>query len=264
VTRYHLAAITGASSGIGEALCFLLADKGCNLLISGRDRERLEIVAKRVRSKVSVEIVPADLGEKDQRERWVKALYHHAPDLVINNAGFGLLGDALDHETQAQVEILRIDAEAVLELTLEAARSLKGTSCSGTIVNVASAAAFQPFPRFAVYAAAKAFVKNFSEAFHEEMKPYGIKVLVACPGWVDTPFRHRAAQGISPTKPSKYSMTAEYAAEQIWWQITKGKVVHTFDWRYRLAVWFGHYLLPKAVVSKILKSRIKHRLRLKV
>jgi len=253
-TQFSLALVTGSSSGIGEALSHLLADKGINLIIHGRDKDKLEKVAQELRQKVQVTIVQADLKQPEGRKKVVEIIHTMKPDLVVNNAGLGMYGEALSYETSASVDLLEVDGVAVLELSLEAARTLVSAGKKGVILNVSSAAAYPIFPLFAVYSASKAFVNQFSESFDEEMKPYGIRVLTACPGVVATNFRSRSG-GKSQTGIVKDKvMTVDFAANEIWNQIQKGKKTHIFNWTYRLSLFFVRYLLPKSVVAKTVRK----------
>jgi uncharacterized protein len=265
---FQLALVTGASSGIGEALCRLLATKGIPLLITGRNYEKLSLLAEELRQLVKVEFFTADLGKRADRTVVIEKIYHEVPDLVINNAGFGFYGQVLTHETEKQMQIFEVDAAAVLELSIEAARALVSVGKPGVILNVSSAAAFQIFPSFAVYAASKAFVNAFSESFDEEVKQYGVRVLAACPGMVDTKFRERASEGAEIKKYS-FSMSTKKAAEEIWKQINKKTPVYIFDWKYRFATFLKNLLPKRFVVNqvrRIIDSRyasreiIKHRL----
>lgn len=254
--KISLAMITGASSGIGTALCRLLADKGVRLLITGRDQERLETLASELRSKIEVMVFPADLTNLSDRAGLIKKMRLHHPDLVINNAGFGLYGDALSHPTANQLAIFDVNAASVLELTLEAARIMKDNAIKGTILNVSSAAGFLVFPSMSVYAASKSFVNQVSEALDIELERFGIRVLAACPGMVDTHFRERAG-GVSQP-PRKNVMTASFAAEQIWWQIQQRKPLYVFDWKYRVGLFLARFV-PKKWLAKLLRKEIEER-----
>jgi uncharacterized protein len=257
---FTLALVTGASSGIGEALCRLLASRNIALMITGRNLEKLHELASELSSHIDVTIFAADLADPTDRKEVIQKCYEYVPDLVINNAGFGLYGEALTYETQEQMEILEVNGNAVLELTLEAARAMLSANKQGVILNVSSTAAMQVFPCFAVYAAAKAFVSQLSESLDNEMRYYGIRVLTSCPGMVETQFRTRASGGVPVTEKSSFrGMSAAFAAEQIWYQIEKKKPLHVFDWKYRIGTFFTKYLLPKAWVAKILRAIIESR-----
>lgn len=253
---FEWALVTGASSGIGEQLCYLFADRGINLIIVARSTDKLESMAKELGEKVKVEVCSADLADRTQRKPVIEKIRERVPDLVVNNAGWGYYGEALTFETQESMNMLEVDVAAVLELSLEAARTLVTHQKPGVIMNVSSVSAFQVFPCLSVYAASKAFLNLFSESFDEEMRSYGIRVLATCPGMVDTGFRLRASRG-QQMEPNPYSMTSRFAAEEIWWQIEKEKSLHIFDWKYRIAAFFTRYLLPKRLIARVVRRAIE-------
>lgn len=258
--HFSLAFVTGASSGIGGALCRLLAKKGVPLMITGRDAAKLNAVTTELKPFVDIISFTADLAVAKERSRLIDKLYEYQPDLIINNAGFGLYGEALTYKTEEQLEIVNVNATAVLELTLEGARMLVTAGKKGVILNVSSAAAMQIFPCMAVYSASKAFVNQVSESLDYEMRPYGIRVLAACPGMVSTEFSTRAAGGKKePINEKTPVMSPEFAAEQLWWQITKQKPLYIFDWKVRLSTFFSRILLPKSLVARFLTKIIKAR-----
>jgi len=194
----------------------------------------------------------ADLSQS--RQNVVAWIQEHAPDLVINCAGFGLYGDALSLDIKKQLEMLEVNANAVLELTLEAAKALVKAKKRGTIVNISSAAGFFVYPSFAVYAASKTFVNQLSQALDIEFEPYGIRVLSSCPGKIATNFQRRASQN-RYTKSEPFTMSAVKAARLVWKQIEQGKREYIFDWRYRLGVLFSR-ILPSALLQKFLTFRL--------
>lgn len=259
--KFSLALVTGASSGIGEAVAFLLASKGISLIISGRDESRLSALAEKLRVSVDVSIVIAELANPQGRLKIVDAIRNKRPDLLINNAGFSLYGDALTYPSAKQMEILEVNGAAVLELSLAMARTLVTAGKKGVVVNISSAAAFNPFPSMAVYAASKAFVNTFSESFDEETRPLGIRVLASCPGMVETRFRERAGGNKPPTTLADAWMTssAESAAREIWQQIERQQKVRIFDWKNRFLLWLTRLLIPRAWVGRYLQSGIKDR-----
>lgn len=259
--NFSLALVTGASSGIGEALCHLLASKGIALLITGRDAAKLECLASALQESVTVTAFSADLTDAAQRRIVIEKIHAYHPDLVINNAGMGLYGDAMTHSTEQQMRVFTLNADAVLELTLEAARTMMLHHKQGVILNVSSAAAFQIFPQFAVYAAAKAFVNHFSESFDEEMRSYGIRILASCPGMVKTTFTERAG-GLPTALDAALAMSPEFAAQEIWKQIQGKKNIYLFDWKYRLASFFN-VLIPKRLRIAILKRCIANKIRIR-
>lgn len=201
----------------------------------------------------------SDLSCSLSRKKLSMWIHQNTPDLIINNAGFGLYGEALEHSTESQLEMLEVNGKAVLELTLEAARALQKQNKKGTILNISSVASFHPYPSFAVYGASKAFVNFVSQALDEEFKPYGIRVITACPGKIATSFQQRASQGKCLNK-EPFAMSAQKAAQLILKQLERKRGLYIFDWRYRLACRLAR-CVPKTVVQSILRSEGRRRAR---
>ncbi|MGA8163839.1 MAG: SDR family NAD(P)-dependent oxidoreductase [Waddliaceae bacterium] len=254
---FDLALVTGASSGIGRQLSRILAEEGIPLIIAARHVDQLNTLAQELGQKVEVTVFPVDLASPQEREKLIEKIGETVPNLVVNNAGFGLYGEALSYKIAQSMAMMEVNAAAVLELSLEAARVMISKHREGVILNVSSAAAFQIFPYFSVYAATKAFVNAFSESFDAELKPYGIRVLTSCPGVVATDFQRRASGGA--TREAAFSMSVEFAANEIWKQIQQEKPLHIFDWKYRLGTFLGRYFIPKSLLVKILAKVIKNR-----
>lgn len=251
--RFSLALVTGASSGIGEALAYLLANKGIDLILHGRNTESLERVKKQIGGKVKVEWMTADLAHSDERQKVAEVIRAKKPNLVINNAGFGLFGSALESDVARQFEIAEVNAMAVLELTLVAAQMMKGAELQGVILNVSSSAGELPIsPGFAVYSASKAFVNKFSQSLDFELKGSGIRVLASAPGFVNTNFSKRAGSN-TRKEIHNITMTSDFAAAQIWDQIEKGKPLHLFDWKTRFLISFSK-LFPKNWVGTVMRE----------
>ncbi|MBI2809858.1 MAG: SDR family NAD(P)-dependent oxidoreductase, partial [Candidatus Melainabacteria bacterium] len=181
--QIRLALVTGASSGLGKALAYALAEQGIPLILVARN---VSAIPKDL--KVPVEIFACDLSDPKERRRLSERVRTIRPDLIINNAGFGLYGPVLSHTLDANAEMIRVNIDALLELTYEGAQALVAAGEKGTIVNISSAAAFTSYPTFAVYAASKAFVNNFSEGLEAELRPKGVRVLTVCPGPIATDF----------------------------------------------------------------------------
>lgn len=256
--KHSLALITGASSGIGRALCDILAAQGINLIITGRNIDQLEETANALRGKVTVQIVQADLAKIQERQVIVELIHQRIPDLLINNAGLALYNKAIDYPTEKQMQILEVDGMALLQLTLEAAKALKSAGKKGVIMNISSVAGFFTFPYFSVYAASKSFVNTLSQSLDYELRPDNIRVLAACPGMVDTNFRVRS--GGKPAQDKSGLMSATFAAQQIWKQIERVKPLHIFNWKYRLAL-FAKQFVPECIYVQLLKKNIRDRSR---
>ncbi|MEX1012442.1 MAG: SDR family NAD(P)-dependent oxidoreductase [Waddliaceae bacterium] len=245
------ALVTGATSGIGKELCHLLLKQGVSLIATGRDAKELE------KYEGAITLI-SDLTQVEDRKKLVSLIHEKKPDLVINNAGIGLYGDALDSPISDQMQLVEVNINALTELTLEAVKMMSAHQKMGVVLNVSSVAGFLPFPGNAAYAASKAFVTNFSVALDFECREKGIRILAACPGMVDTAFRTRAG-GKEPHVSKSGVMSARYAANQILWQIKKRKPVHIFDWKYRVGVFLMTYILPTAFTSKMMHGIILKR-----
>lgn len=254
---YHNALITGATSGIGKATAELFAQKGIDLILSGRNLQELQHLKENLSQKVNVQMIPADLATSEGRKCIIDALYTQTPDLIINNAGFGLYGEALTYSTNEQVSILEVNTKAVLEITLEAGRSLVSSNKKGIILNLSSVAACQVLPDMAVYAASKACVNSFSQALDFEFKKYGIRVLTLCPGMVATNFQSRAGGKID--KQQVGVMSASFVAEQIWKQIERLNSFLIIDWKYRFLT-FLSCLLPSSWIANTVRYNIARRM----
>lgn len=249
---YKLALVTGATSGIGEAFARLLASKRIPLIITGRDHKKLELLSQ----EFNAEIIQADLLTDDGRDKVAEIIRLRRPDLLVNNAGFSYYGEVADQPIQDSIDILRVNAEVVLQFTAEAVKALKSHQEKGTVLNVASAAAWPPFPLSAVYGASKSFVYQLSRSMDYESKPYGIRVFASCPGVVSTHFSARALH-----KPEKgqmrknmggvHLMTSEFAAEQMWVQLQKQQQTRIYNWVYRLVTFMGLHFLPESFVAWI-------------
>jgi hypothetical protein len=252
-----LAFVTGATSGLGKALAQQLAEEKIPLLLSGRDSKKLDEMQKSLHVDVTSQV--ADLTKTNDLKALVHLIHELQPDLIINNAGFGLYGNAVSYTTREQLEILEVNARAVLELSLESAKALQRAKRPGIILNVSSAASFFAIPTFAIYSAAKACVNQFSKALDEELKPHGIRVLTACPGQIATNFRARAASNY-PQQKDHHTMTAEKAAREILWQIRHKKQLHIFDTKYRIATFLARHFLPNSFVATLIRKSLSKRI----
>jgi short-subunit dehydrogenase len=253
--KAKLALVTGASSGLGKALCIELAKQGIPLALVARDENKLKELAAHL--SVPTSIHSFDLSLAENRQQLIHWIRNQRPDLVINNAGFGLYGPVLTHSSSALNQMLAVNIQAVTELTVESARVLRENNQSGTIINISSAASFFSYPFFSVYAASKAYVHRFSEGLDQELKPYGIRVLTVCPGQIETDFRSRAS-GNYPQKKDHITMPAQTAARLILNQLKTGKAVSIIDWRYRLLIGIAKWL-PTFIVQPILKKSLQDR-----
>jgi hypothetical protein len=187
-----VALITGASAGIGLEFAKRLADRGYDLILSARRRDRLDELASRLRAEhggIRVEVILADLAEASApAEIFAEAArLNIRVDLLVNNAGFGTHGHFETLPPERERGEIAVNVAALVALTHAFLPPMLERG-SGGVINVASTAAFQPVPYMAVYAATKAFVRSFSEALHEEVHARGVRVIALCPGPTATEF----------------------------------------------------------------------------
>ena len=186
------AIVTGASSGIGLELATQLAAAGFNLILNARNEARLLTVEQQLKShNIAIKSVVADLSDKEGVEKIIQATQGLKIGLLINNAGFGTSGSFVDASLDLEVNLLRVNCEAVLALTHFFAKQFKQQGRGG-IIFLSSLVAFQGVPYAANYAASKAYIQTFAEALAVELKPFGVDVLAAAPGPVETGFGQRA------------------------------------------------------------------------
>lgn len=188
-----LALVTGASAGLGVEFARQLSKRGYSLVLAARRRERLDALADELGHARSVAI---DLSKKDAAAKLMADLAGHgeAPDLLVNNAGFGLIGRFAELDAKRERQMIDLNVGTLTDLCRAVSPGMIARG-SGGIINVASTAAFQPGPNMAVYFATKAFVLSLTEALHEELKPHGINVSCLCPGPTRTEFGEVAGFG---------------------------------------------------------------------
>lgn len=218
--------ITGASSGIGEALVRVFAAQGHQIAMVARREQPMTLLATEiaVRTKIRPHVVPVDLGRSDAPARIAHELLGRGlePEYVVNNAGFGLVGPAAKLDRADQLAMIDLNIRALTDLSLRWVDSL--TRNKGGILNVASVAGFLPAPGMAVYHATKSYVLSFSEALHEELKPLGVRVTALCPGPVPTGFQARA--GVATTLyPPILTQTANTVARAGYNGLKTGKAI---------------------------------------
>lgn len=224
------ALITGASSGIGEALAYALEKKDYSLLVTGRNQEKLALFSKHKSLIWDLSKGVAPLLD------WIE---EEEPDLVVNNAGFGIY-DRFEKFTEDEVqEMIHVNITAVSLLTKKAIEVWKKANKKGVVLNVASAAAFFPMPFGSLYAASKAFVTHFSRSLDAEVRACGIRVLSFNPGVIETQFQKRA-QRHGEGQRSFGVISLESTIEAMLQQIEQGKKVKVHNSWYR----FLRALLP--------------------
>jgi short-subunit dehydrogenase len=178
--------VTGASSGIGEALARELAARGSDVVLVARRRDLLDQLARELpgRYGVRVEVLAADLTDRTELRR-VEERARGGIDLLVNNAGVVSSGRFAELDVDAEERQVQLNVVALLRLT-HAALPRMIARRHGAVLNVSSVFGFQPLPGTATYAAGKAFVTSFSESLAGELHGSGVTVTALCPGFVRT------------------------------------------------------------------------------
>ena len=186
--------ITGASAGIGAELARIFAANGHRVALVARRAERLTALAAEIAAagRAAPIVIPCDLQAADAGDKIAAALAAADVEVeyVVNNAGYGLFGNAVDLDRDSLLGIIAVNVRALTDLSLRFSDSL--IRHRGGIINIGSIAGFLPGPGMAVYYASKAYVLSFTEALRQELAPHGVRVTVVCPGPVPTEFQTRA------------------------------------------------------------------------
>jgi hypothetical protein len=243
------ALITGASSGIGEAMAELLGEAGVPTVVVARRRDRLDEIAARF---AHVEVLDADLTTADGLAAVVARVGDSALpiDLVVNNAGFGTSGDfhtldvdRLDREVQLNIAALTRLSHAALASMIPRGR--------GYLLNVSSVASFQPAPKLAVYAATKAYVTSLTESLHEEVRGTGVHVTALCPGLTRTEFQSVSnSDSYASQYPTFAWLEAREVAQAGLDDVAKGKALSVPGVLYKGMV-SGSSILPRSLARRL-------------
>lgn len=202
------AVITGASGGIGADFARILAEKKMDLFLVARRTEQLETLAAALRAQfgIKVEVLSLDLCSPDAAETLFRESTKTGPvDMLINNAGIGPWRKFTDASLEDHKKIMQLNMVVLTTSSHLFARHMLEHKQQSLILNVASVAAFQPAPRFTVYAPSKTYVKVFSEILHEELRGTNVRISCLCPGGTATEFlvnNNQTLKGFNPLMSS--------------------------------------------------------------
>ncbi|MGA0894622.1 MAG: SDR family NAD(P)-dependent oxidoreductase [Ilumatobacteraceae bacterium] len=249
---FESALVTGASSGIGEAMVRLLGRAGIPTVIVARRSDRLEALSA---EHACLEPLVADLATDDGVRSVESEIARRGLDLVVNNAGFGTSGlfhsldpDRLDREVAVNIRALTRLSHAALRTMVPRGR--------GHLLNVSSVASFQPAPSLAVYAATKAFVTSLTESLHEEVRGTGVKVTALCPGLTRTEFISVSSpDGRSATYPEFMWLESEEVAAAALSDMARGRALSIPGAIYRGLV-AASTVTPRSIARR-LSSRVR-------
>ena len=246
-----VALITGASAGIGAELARVFAEHGHELVLVARREDRLAALADEIAAggRQRPTVLNVDLERRDAVSGLAAELTSRGlePQIVINNAAFGLVGRADKLSRDEQLAMIDLNVRALTELSLAFVESL--ARHRGGVLNVASVAAFMPGPGMAVYYASKAFVLSFSEALHQELSERGVRVTTLCPGPVPTEFQARA--GLGDRMPNVLALPAERVARIGYDGLMRGKRVVVAGIGNRIGVFLLRFM-PNALLLPLL------------
>lgn len=251
------ALITGASEGIGRELVKLMAAEGWKLVLTARREKLMQELASTL--KTDVHVIPADLSDPAEPQR----LYDEVQsggiqlDALVNNAGFGMVGAFKDADPDRVMQLIQVNITSLVKLTRLFLPAMIERG-SGRIMNVASVAGFLPMPYFAVYAASKAFVLDFSVALDSETRGSGVTVTCLCPGPTPTGFG-KVAGYPSGGHPQPGTLSAEMVAMLGYRGMMKGKRIIVTGGLNRFLV-LGSRKLPMSLIVRIAKRIMRKRI----
>lgn len=224
------ALITGASSGIGKNMAYVLANKGIDLILVARNID--EMLKIKANVKVNVEVIELDLLKEKNVFKLYEMCKDRNIDILINNAGFGLFGLFIETDLARELEMIDLNIKAYHILTKLFLKDFVEKD-NGYILNVASSAGFMAGPRLSTYYATKNYVLKLTMAINEELRQSGSNVVVSalCPGPVNTNF-NKVAHGEFSIKEASPKYVAEYAINKLF----KKKMIIIPTFRIKLGI----------------------------
>jgi len=246
---FRSALITGASSGIGEAMAELLGQAGIPQVVVARRVDRLEELAAR---HSGIEVLAADLTTAEGLDVVVRRVAdeEHPIDLVVNNAGFGTSGEFFELDGERLGNEIGLNVAALTRISRAALGAMVPRG-RGYLLNVSSVVSFQPAPRLAVYAATKAYVTSLSESLHEEVRSRGVHVTALCPGLTRTEFQSVSrTDSYSGQYPSFAWLTATEVAEAGLRDVAKGRALSVPGALYKTMV-TASSIAPRGLARKV-------------
>ena len=247
--------ITGATSGLGEELAKQLQGKK-KLLLTGRNSEKLNFLKQTLQGEV--ECLSSDLS-KDHLLilNWIEK---EKPELIFNNAGFGLYGPFDELQLEEIEAMIQVNCVALTKITHLAIKLWRSENKKGTVMNISSFGGIVPMPLGSLYGATKAFVTQFSESLDIEYSKFGIRVLAACPGMVDTEFSKRASRlqngKVNSSTEKSVMMSSQNVVRKILKQVETKQRMQIIDGRYQLL-----HLISKGMPRKLIGLIIAHHLK---
>lgn len=252
------ALVTGATAGIGESFTRLLAEKGYDLVLVARNKERLQERANSLESKfkIKVEVLQADLSVAIQLAKVEKRLANpdFPIDVLINNAGFGIKDSFLRSDIADEILLIDVLAKAPMQLMHSVLPQMLSRD-SGTIINVSSVASFIAG---GTYSAAKAYLTVHTESLHTELSKTNIKISALCPGFTHTEFHQRGKMKMSGL-PNFMWLESDRVVAESWRAAMAGRAICIPGWQYKTLSTIARFG-PRPLVRKLgIKVRARQR-----
>lgn len=181
-----IAVVTGAGSGIGEAIATLLHEEGAKVVLAGRNKDKLQNVANQL-AQDSVKVVLTDVTKKEEVDELIKMAQQTfgGLDIVINSAGQMLSSKITDYQVDEWDSMIDVNIKGTL-YTAKAALPTMLEQSSGHLINIASISGFEVTKSSTIYSATKAAVHTITQGLEKELAKTGVKVTSISPGMVDT------------------------------------------------------------------------------
>ncbi len=251
-----IAVITGASSGIGKEFALQIdrAEVLDEIWLIARREDKLQKIAAELKNKARV--ISLDLLNSESFDEYKSMLTSDIEvRYLVNASGFGIMGDWSEISNEEQMQMIDLNIKALVLMTNITIPYMKKGSM---ILQMGSASVFNPLPYFNVYASTKSFVRHYSRALHEELKPLGIHTTVVCPGWVRTEFFDHTNDDKVRYSPKAYKpMTeAKDVVRRAIKHAKKNKALSIYGW-YTKTQHILSKLLPHSLIMKLWQSMLK-------
>jgi hypothetical protein len=251
-----VAAVTGASAGIGSIFARKLAARGYDLILTARNEQRLAELARRLKDEhgAAAEVAAADLTREADREKVAEILRGcERLELLVNNAGFGTTPRFVEADLGRQLDMARLHVLAVAHLTHAALRGMLARGRGG-VINVSSVAGFFQSPSNVMYCSTKAWLNSFTEGLAVELEGSGVSVQSLCPGFTYSEFHDRMGVGREAI-PASWWLRPEFVVEQSLRGLERGELLVVPAARYKLVV-MASKLLPRRL--RVWMARRRH------
>jgi len=245
------ALITGASSGIGEAMARYLSSLGYDLILIARNKEKLQSLRNEL--KTDVKIIVADLSQESKIKEIYVLCKNDSIDVLVNNAGFGLCGKFDELDLNAEIEMINVNIKAVHIFTKLFLKDMKKRN-SGYILNVSSSAGFQPGPLMATYYSTKSYVIKLTTSIYEELRRDKSKIVISClcPGPVNTNF-----DKVANVKFAMKGLNKDYVAKYAIDEMFKKKLIIVPGLKMKMALFMSRFVSTKFVAKIIYRIQRK-------